>query len=288
MRRRNVSSEEKGERIQVSLKLPKEILDRIDESWKSGEIYTGRSHYIEEACKYYLDCVPCPKCGTLNYSSAHICSSCETKLEPYQDILRMIESLVSEYDNVCNQMISCKDEFDDLSGKIHWHINKLDPKKWEIISEIISPYIHIISNYTESVNNYLKYYDIFSKDSSCVPRDLISKKFPDFDADKILQTYIEYLDTGVANIPLSFVDEAHDDLEYSLMNFFHHSAKRILLNPDMPNKHFHTYSQMLHLRSSLWDRRLKLIRLKDMMCNCLVYLKTIENTIDLINENIKI
>lgn len=283
MRRRNVSAEEKGERIQVSLKLPKEILDRIDESWMSGGIYTGRSHYIEEACKYYLDCVPCPKCGVLNKSSARICSSCETKLEPYQDILRMIESLVREYDDACNEMISCTDEFNDLSGKINWHLKKLEPKKREIISEIVSPYVHLISNYIESVNNYLKYYDIFSKDSSSVPQDFFSEKFPDFDAQKILQTYFE---TGVADISMSLLDEIHDDMEYSLMNFYHHSAKRILSNPDQPNKHFHTYSQLSSLRNLLWDKKPKLIRLKDTMNNCLAYLNNIENTIDLINENI--
>lgn len=283
MRRRNISSENEGGRVQVSLKLPKDVLDRIDESWKSGEIYTGRSHYIEEACKYYLDCVPCPKCGTLNYSTAKVCSSCESKLEPYQGILQMIESLVNEYDDIYNQIVSCKDEFEDLTGKINWHIDKLDPKKKEIISEIISVDINTISHNIESINHYLKYYDIFSQNPTAVPQDFISEKFPDFDVREMVKTYYE---NGFVDFPLSLADEIHDDMEYSLMNFYHHSAKRILSNPNMFNKHFHTYSQLSKLRQCLLDKEWKLSRTQDLMFNCLALLKKIEKTIDILNKNI--
>lgn len=284
MRRRNIS-EEKGERIQVSLKLPKDIVDRIDESWKSGETYTGRSHYIEEACKYYLDCVPCPKCGALNKSTAKVCSSCESKLEPYQEILQTIESLVSDYDEAHNKIISFKDEFNDLAGKIDWHLNKLEPKKKEIISEIISPYLNSISKSVESVNHYLEYYDIFSKNPSSVPQDFINKRFPDVDFYQILQAYFE---KGTVDLSTSLLDDIHDDVEYSLLNFFHHSAKRILSNPDQPNEHFHSYSKLSQLRYSLWDKMVKIHRLEGVMHNCLVELKRVEKTIDLINKNINI
>lgn len=282
-RRRKIDSESVGERITTSLRLPVELLERIDHAWKDSDKYTGRTHFIESACNYYLDCEPCPTCGALNYSTAKICSSCESKLEPYQEILQMIQSLVNEYDDYYNQIISCKDEFDDLYGKIKWHLDKIDPKKREIVSELISPHVSTITSNLESINHYLEYYDIFSKDSSSVPQDFVRKKFPDLDVHDIALTYLE---KGVVDISLSLLDDMHDDLEYSLINFFHHSAKRLLSNPDIPNKHFQTYSQLSRLRYSLWDKRLKVSHIKDAMYHCLAVLKNIEKTIDIVNKNL--
>lgn len=284
MRRRNISAEEKEERIQVSLKLPKSILDQIDKSWKSGSNYTGRSHYIEEACKYYLDCVPCPNCGTLNKSTAHICSECEFKLQPYQQILSLIESEVHNYDQIHNHILSLKEEFDDLAGKINWHLNKLEPEKKSVISDVLSLYIHSISLKMDVVNTYLKYYDAYSQDSSVSPRDFLSEKFPDFDVAQIIQTYI---DTGDLDYSLSNkINDMHDDITYSLLNFYYHSAKQILSNPEKPNRYFQTYSQLSTLRHSLWDRKMSLINVEKLISSCIIELKNVDKTIDLLNQKL--
>ena len=66
MRRRRIDVDNLGENTQISLKLPKKVLDWIEDACNEDSKFTGRSHFIDNACRYYLNLKPCPSCGKLN------------------------------------------------------------------------------------------------------------------------------------------------------------------------------------------------------------------------------
>lgn len=275
MRRRNI--EEKGERIQVSLKLPKEVLDRIDESWKSGEIYTGRSHYIEEACKHYLDCVPCPNCGSLNSSASKICSICEYKLLPYQELLGIIREEVSIFDKIHERIIALKSEYDDLHGKITWLLEKIvseDNKNIPNVGELFALFLNSHKKYSKSISTYLEYYNIYAlQGSSQSPLNLLMEKFPERDFTHL---------NGVGNfadLMYSFNDVFYD-IRYSTLHFEYQSAKIILSNPNLAS-----YSKLQELHKLLIEDRRAVLIVNMEMEEGLNELKTAEKMVDVLTKS---
>lgn len=271
MRRRNVSSEEKGERIQVSLKLPKEILDRIDESWKSGEIYTGRSHYIEEACKYYLDCVPCPKCGSLNSSRSRVCSMCENKLKPYYDVLDDLREEVKILDDLHMEIVRLKDEYDDLKNKLKWLVSKLTPENETLINDVTEIYLESINKSMNTVNSYFEYYDYYSSQNLPLPdfTNLIEEKYKER----------HQKDLGSIMDMITFNTE-YRDVTYSFMHYTYRLAKLVLSDPSSTS-----YKELVELHVGLASERMGMkVALLDMSLG-LENLKSVEKMIDVLNKN---
>lgn len=137
-RRRKIDSENTGERITTSLRLPIELLDRIDSVWKGSDKYTGRTHFIESACNYYLDCKPCPNCGHLNSGTSVVCSHCEEKLTPFQDSINLIDNILKTYDQSFKDISESIAAYDNLFEKIGWLIDKLQSESQASAKSIIS------------------------------------------------------------------------------------------------------------------------------------------------------
>ena len=271
MRRRNISSENEGGRVQVSLKLPKDVLDRIDESWKSGEIYTGRSHYIEEACKYYLDCVPCPKCGSLNSSKSKICSVCENKLKPYYDVLDNLREEVKILDDLHMEIVRLKGEYDDLKSKLKWLVSKLNPKNETLINDVTEIYLESINNSMNTVNSYFKYYDFYST------QELPLTDFTDLIEEKYKEMHQKNL--GSIMDMVTFNTE-YRDVTYSFMHYYYRLAKLVLSDPSSLS-----YSELVQLHVNLASERMGMkVALLDMSLG-LDNLRSVEKMIDVLNKN---
>lgn len=269
MRRRNIKSEEMGERVQVSLKLPKEILDRIDDAWKSGDVYTGRSHYIEEACKHYLDSVPCPKCGSLNSSAAKICSNCENKLEPYLDVLSNIVEELKIYDEIHQEIVRLKEEYDDLNSKLKWLVSKLSTDKEDVVNDITGIYSESINKSLNCVNSYLEYYNIYSSQVLPLtePLDLIETKYEDLDTRSIYD--------------LITFNENYYDVRSAVINYEYRFAKLVISDYSSIS-----YSKLLELRVGLATERIGMkLALLD-ISNGLENLKSVEKMIDVLTRRI--
>lgn len=272
MRRRNVSSEEKGERIQVSLKLPKEILDRIDESWKSGEIYTGRSHYIEEACRYYLECEPCPKCGHLNSHKSRVCSVCENKLKPYYAILDDLREEVKIWDDIHMEIVRLKDEYDDLKSKLKWLVSKLNPENETLINEVTEIYLESINKSMNTVNSYFEYYDFYSTQEPPIT------DFTDLIEEKYQKKYQKKFDSVMDMI--SFNTEFRD-VTYACMHYYYRFAKLVLADPSRVTY----WREISDLQVNLATERMGMkVTLLDMSLG-LENLRSVEKMIDVLNKN---
>ena len=271
MRRRNISSENEGGRVQVSLKLPKDILNRIDESWKSGEKYTGRSHYIEEACKYYLECEPCPECGHLNSYGSKVCSMCENKLKPYYAVLDDIREEVKIWDNLHMEIIRLKDEYDDLKSKLKWLVSKLNAENETLVNDVTEIYLESINKSMNTVNSYFEYYDFYST------QELPLTDFTDIIEEKYKEK--NQKDLGSIMDMITFNME-YRDVTYSCVHYTYRSAKLLLSDPSSTS-----YKELVKLHIDLASERMGMkVALLDMSLG-LENLKSVEKMIDVLNKN---
>ena len=161
-RRRKIDSEDVGERITTSLRLPVELLERIDKAWKGSDKYTGRTHFIEKACEYYLHCEPCPHCHNLNHNHALVCSFCGTKLDTFYMSVDWTKSLLSLVHKMIGAISDAVTSYDDLNEKIHWLVEKLPPTIKSDIEMIIQSPRPPITNGLRDVRYFLMLRDLYS------------------------------------------------------------------------------------------------------------------------------
>lgn len=162
VRRRKIDSEDVGERITTSLRLPVELLERIDNAWKGSDKYTGRTHFIEKACEHYLNCEPCPNCNNLNHKQAVVCSFCETKLESFYKDVDSIKSLLFAVHEMIGTISDAVVSYDDLNEKIHWLVEKLPPAIKSDIERTIQSPRPPITNGLRDVRYFLMLRDLYS------------------------------------------------------------------------------------------------------------------------------
>lgn len=172
-RRRKIDSENVGERASTSLRLPVELLERIDNAWKSSDEYTGRTHFIEKACRYYLDCEKCPNCGNFNHKQSVICSMCETKLGTFNRLLKLIEEMLHTYDEIIEDISKFVRDYDDLFGKIRWLLDKLKVENKFSVGTIIEGTFVSTERGINKGRVFLKCYNIYSKyDNFPIPQPI--------------------------------------------------------------------------------------------------------------------
>ena len=146
-RRRKIDSEDVGERVSTSLRLPIDLLNQIDQAWKSSDEFTGRTHYIEKACEYYLDSYKCPNCGNINSKYSVVCSRCETRLKGFSEKIDEVSAyLIRVYDPCIKSIYDNISAYEDLNGKINWLLEKLSPTRRVAVDSVISPIYTTILN----------------------------------------------------------------------------------------------------------------------------------------------
>lgn len=162
-RRRKIDSENVGERVSTSLRMPVELLKRIDDKWKSSDEFTGRTHFIEKACEYYLDCEPCPKCGNLNSKESVVCSHCQSSLGVFQVLVNSVETFLKEVEKSVESIEKACAEYNDLDSKIQWLLEKLSPENAAVINSVISDMYPYATRAMNAGQCFLKYHKIYSK-----------------------------------------------------------------------------------------------------------------------------
>lgn len=161
MRRRKIDVENLGENIQISLKLPKKVLGWIEEACNENPTFTGRSHFIDNACRYYLSLVPCPSCSKLNPRDANVCCYCKTPLQGMQNVLEEIQSLVTEYEEVHATGLEIADTITNLQLDINDFIRSLDTKTRQIIEGEVDDFARrCYSRWAFSVGYFFEYRDL--------------------------------------------------------------------------------------------------------------------------------
>ena len=161
-RRRKIDSNNASERITTSLRLPVELLEQIDNAWKSSDKYTGRTHFIETACNYYLDCEPCPNCGHLNNSTSVVCSHCEEKLKPFQDCADLIKEQLKHYSNSLKIISDGINTYDNLFEKIGWLIDKLPLENQNVAKDIVSSTLKSMESGLIIGRDFMKCHELYS------------------------------------------------------------------------------------------------------------------------------
>lgn len=160
-RRRKIDSEDVGERITTSLRLPVELLERIDKAWKGSDKYTGRTHFIEKACEHYLNCEPCPKCMHLNHKRALVCSFCGAKLGLFSKNIEYIESHLPFVHEVIDMISHDIESYDNLVEKIYWLIEKLPPTTKSDVEGAVS-YISRQNNRVLGARHFMMVRELYS------------------------------------------------------------------------------------------------------------------------------
>lgn len=159
-RRRRIDTSELGKYTQITIKLPEKIIDSIDNVIQKNETYyTGRSHVIEDACKYFLKTSRCPRCGTLNVNNAVICSVCEAKLDNFVEQYNYLSGLLNDITDDLNNLRRKLDECRDLFSKIMWLVNKQNSVLKEDILTLTKPMFDFCSEQMDNLDNLLCRYD---------------------------------------------------------------------------------------------------------------------------------
>lgn len=143
--------------------MPVELLKRIDDKWKASDEFTGRTHFIEKACEYYLDCEKCPVCGNFNHKLSVVCSMCESKLGAFQQSLDYLNELLLTCDRMINQIYDLVRSYDDLFGKINWLLDKLNDEKKSSVVNIIEDMFIITDRGIFKGRFFIKCHEIYSK-----------------------------------------------------------------------------------------------------------------------------
>ena len=158
MRRRKIDTENLGENTPISLRLPKKVLEWIQTFCETHPEYTGRNHFIDIACRYYLNLEPCPNCGKLNPRDANVCAYCTTELQGMQDMLEEIQSHVLEYEEIHSIGCEVADTITALLNDIQEYINSLDVATREKIKLEVSGFGHRCRLRVDFPNKYFTSY----------------------------------------------------------------------------------------------------------------------------------
>lgn len=281
--RRRVSVDELKERVPISLKLPKILLDKIDEVWRNSDDYTGRTHFIEKACSYYLSCEKCPECGNLNSIGSNICSRCETKLSGVTDTLNRLTTEIQLYDKLNENIFSLKKSYDELNSKIEWLCSQLTPEKKQLIDNILSENLYPKDNPIGKICLYQNIHDAF------MPNNLKDGGLKDSDyydsvKENFVRTFNNYYsdnddetkkDNGVA-FQSKFEYIRYIIAIYCTLNHDYFYAKS-LINTDIKN--LPKTSELVTINAGLVNLRNVLYSLIDELEVCLSKLKNIEKMI---------
>lgn len=258
VRRRQGEPEDNAEKIAISLKLPKKLLDRIDSYWKgNSSTFSGRTHFIEEACSFYLTCEKCSNCGKLNTPQSKLCAYCGNKLEgeEYLSLKNTVIRELSYYDKIIESIISYKEEYIDLDNKINWYLEKLDDKRKTVVSVLLPDYYSVINRVMKKVDSFFEYRDFYQSlfDSGKPlpsPGVVMGEKYPD-----IPDVSIGSVDDPAA--PRS--REIFDEFRGIGINYTYYDTKSAISNLDTVSTqdlklcHLSLVSEGLYLQSYLDD-----------------------------------
>lgn len=176
-------SQSKGERIPISLKIPKTLLNAIDAVWKQNPEYTGRTHFIETACQFFLRCEYCPKCNTLNTPASTLCSHCGAPLhasEVFQEIVTEIEKKVDLFEKTIQSIISYRGVYDEIESKINLIAGRLDGKKKDVVKYLLPADNSSLRSANERVDHLISIYTYCSElGFVSTPEDLLKNLFPE-------------------------------------------------------------------------------------------------------------
>lgn len=172
-----------GERIPISLKFPKTLLNAIDEVWKQNPEYTGRTHFIEVACQFFLRCERCPRCDTLNTPESNICSHCGTPLnstEKFQEIVTEIGKKVDLIEKTIQSIISYRGVYDEINSKINLIAGRLDGKKKDVVRYILPENHSSLETAVDRVDQLISIYTYCSElDFVSTPDEVLRNLYPE-------------------------------------------------------------------------------------------------------------
>lgn len=221
MRRRKIDVENLGENIQISLKLPQKVLKWIEMACEDNPGFTGRSHFIDNACRYYLNLEPCSNCGKLNPRDANVCAYCSTQLQGLHDILDKVQSYISDFENVHSLGCEINDTIDNLLNDTQNFINSLDDTIREKIDLELSGFFYRCKSRIKNPSLYFKIYH---------------KKFPTF---KTIFLNKEMIVSDYKSVLLGFIDNMNEPLDESanseaavLTSLYYYNLAKTLLNGD--------------------------------------------------------
>lgn len=181
MRRRKIDVENLGENTQISLKLPKKILDWIEEACAENPEFTGRSHFIDNACRYYLNLKPCHTCGELNPRDAVACAYCRAELDGMKEIAAEIRTYVSEFERLHEEGFALVDECISLNNGIEEYIESQKPSSQKYIRIELAK---LTERFDKRIQNALDYFEVYrSKTPNFKPYEYqqnFDLKIPDY------------------------------------------------------------------------------------------------------------
>lgn len=115
--RRHFSDDVRGDTKIVSVRLPVDLVNKIDEYLFKYDI-ANRTLFIEEACKQRLFSLKCPSCHALNPENGKKCSVCGADLDTFKRALSEFEELYTATcdtrENVLKTTKKTLKDFDDL------------------------------------------------------------------------------------------------------------------------------------------------------------------------------
>lgn len=266
-RRRKIDSENVGERVSTSLRMPADLLERIDHVWKSSGRYTGRTHFIEAACNYYLDCKPCPHCGHMNSNSSIVCSICEGKLKPFQDCADLINDVLKIYDKSLKEISENIESYDNLFEKIGWLVDKLQSESQTSAKNIILSTMPSMERDIVVGRDFLTWYELYSK------HDILPLPTP----FAMLQAHKELFRPDHK----SRIGIPHQSLAACVStNYYYRTGQLVVQNPlslqfhDLEDVLANLEKSMFHIESVAHD-----------VMSALRYLQTVEKLTDILLQN---
>lgn len=227
MRRRKIDTENLGENTPISLRLPKKILDWIQEVCDNNpDLYTGRNHFIETACRYYLNCEPCSNCGNLNYREAVSCSYCENRLPAFEQMLEEFHSILNNYEEGINEGFELFAEYQNRVNEILQYISSLSDDV--LRNHLIEEFKRHLGLCEDFAGAALEFYDDYNKLApDFLYSDLYKEKLSNiYTLESDLHTFKK------ENLPLNV---SLSQLEVISHLAYYHACKKII--SDDPSNH---------------------------------------------------
>lgn len=127
--RRTIDTEKEGDNIPVSIKIPRLLLNEINAEVEKGiqnKKYTGRTDFICQAARYYLNLVPCPnpECTARNPKDALHCAYCDIALPAYDAEIKNITETAARVNDCKTELNTKYNVFSELYSNIEYRINK--------------------------------------------------------------------------------------------------------------------------------------------------------------------
>lgn len=243
MRRRKIDTENLGENTPISLRLPKKILDWIQDVCDNNpDLYTGRNHFVETACRYYLNSAPCPNCGNLNQRDAVSCSYCEARLPAFQEMIEQFYQVVSAYENMLQEGFDIFYEYHKIVNEIKSIIEDLPGELQEHLVEEFKRHLSLCDDFSVSSLVFYNYYNDIGP--GFVYSELYKEHFAESSSlESALRAYF------VFNFSRNKESDKRDPEEFQVIRHlaYYHACKKIL-SDDPAN---HLTSEYLKLRTPL-------------------------------------